>query len=246
MELARELSEDVVLVYQPHQNLRQHELQSQYTDSFELARDVFWLPTYLTRENSTLPVLTPEQLTENITNHEAIHIAVMDDNLWEHVQQMRDRGALVLFMGAGSIDGWLRDHLRIRHVANVLVVDELGDVIMQKSNEFPETNGELTPIGDPMTAEDVSLKATAIRVLQEQTNLQFNPNDIKFLKMAPVIEADNSVSLVAYYTVSDIDVSALEIYGGRSIEKVDPNQLENYALSSAVQSAINHYMHPLG
>jgi UDP-N-acetylmuramate--alanine ligase len=245
LELARELSEDIVLVYQPHQNLRQRELQSQYTDCFELARDVYWLPTYLTRENPTLPVLSPEQLTENITNHESIHIAVMDDYLWEHVQQARDRDALVLFMGAGSIDGWLRDHLKIHHAANVLVLDEMGDVILQKTNEFPETNSELSPVGDRMSSEDISLKATAIRALQEQTNLQFNPNDITFLRMAPVIEADSSVSLVAYYTLADSDVSNLEVYGGRSFEKVDPNRLEAYSLSNALQSAINQYMHPM-
>ena len=246
LELARELSEDVVLVYQPHQNLRQRELQSQYTDCFELARDVYWLPTYLTRENSALPVLTPEQLTEGITNREDIHIAVMDDFLWEKVQQARDRGALVLFMGAGSIDGWVRDHLKTRHVANVLVVDEQGDVILQKNNGFPETGGELGAFGDRMANTDISLKATATRVLQEQTNLQFNPNDLVFLKMAPVIEGDGTVSLFTYYTLSDIDVSNLEIYGGHTYEKIDPNQLETHALSNTVRSAINQYMHPMG
>lgn len=108
LQLARELSDDVVLVYQPHQNVRQHEFRTQYTDCFEDATDVYWLPTYLTREDPSLMVLKPEELIENISNHDAVHIADLNDELWENIQHARKRGALVLCMGAGSIDDWIR------------------------------------------------------------------------------------------------------------------------------------------
>lgn len=111
LQLARELNDDVVLVYQPHQNLRQHELRSQYADCCELARDIYWLPTYLTRENPELEILTPEQLTEDIPNQAAVHIADLDNALWENITAARARGALVLAMGAGSIDEWIRQKL---------------------------------------------------------------------------------------------------------------------------------------
>jgi UDP-N-acetylmuramate--alanine ligase len=111
LKLARELNDDIVLVYQPHQNVRQHSVRSQYTSCFELANDVYWLPTYLTREDSSLAILTPEELTKDITNHDAVHISELDDTLWQNIQKARDRGALVLFMGAGSIDGWVREKL---------------------------------------------------------------------------------------------------------------------------------------
>lgn len=111
LQLARELSDHVVLVYQPHQNVRQHEIQEAYTDCFESAEEIYWLPTYLSRENPQLPILTPQQLTQNITNHRAVTISDLNDELWTVIQKSRDEGKLVLGMGAGSIDGWIREKL---------------------------------------------------------------------------------------------------------------------------------------
>jgi len=82
-----------------------------YTDCFLQAQNVYWLPTYLTREDPSLTTLTPEQLAENVTNHDAIHFADLDDALWETIQRARDQDSLVLVMGAGTVDGWLRDKL---------------------------------------------------------------------------------------------------------------------------------------
>ncbi|MDB5165317.1 MAG: murC [Candidatus Saccharibacteria bacterium] len=114
LQMARELSDHVVLVYQPHQNVRQHELKDQYTDQFELAEEVYWLPTYLSREDANLPILTPEELTQNITNHGSVHVADLNDELWNSIQKARDAGKLVLCMGAGSIDVWIREKLTTR------------------------------------------------------------------------------------------------------------------------------------
>ena len=111
LQMACELSDNVVLVYQPHQNVRQHEIRDQYTDQFGLAGAVYWLPTYLSREDPNLEILTPEQLTMNLTNREHIHTADLNDALWNVIEKARHDGKLVLCMGAGSIDGWLRDRL---------------------------------------------------------------------------------------------------------------------------------------
>lgn len=111
LQLARELSEHVVLVYQPHQNWRQHFVRDQYTNQFELAEAIYWLPTYLTRENPDQPVLSPQELTQNITNQESLHYAELDDDLWSLIQSHRGANHLVLCMGAGSIDPWVRQHL---------------------------------------------------------------------------------------------------------------------------------------
>lgn len=111
LQLARELSDHVVLVYQPHQNQRQHRIRSLYTNQFELAEDVYWLPTYLTREDPSQPILKPEELIENITNKSQVHLAELDDALWDTIQHARDDGKLVLCMGAGTIDEWVREHV---------------------------------------------------------------------------------------------------------------------------------------
>lgn len=111
LQMARELADSVVLVYQPHQNVRQHEIRDQYTDQFQLADTTYWLPTYLSREDPNLEILTAEQLAANLTNRDAVHISELNSELWQHIEKARRDGKLVLCMGAGSIDSWLRDHL---------------------------------------------------------------------------------------------------------------------------------------
>lgn len=111
LQMALELNKDVVLVYQPHQNVRQHSLIDQYTDCFEGASEVYWLPTYLTREDKDLPILSPAQLAQHVTNVQVLHQAELSDELWKYILKVRDRGALVLCIGAGSIDDWLRQNI---------------------------------------------------------------------------------------------------------------------------------------
>jgi UDP-N-acetylmuramate--alanine ligase len=109
LQLAREISDHVVLVYQPHQNRRQTRIQKDYIDQFELADETYWLPTYLSREDPNERILTPEDLIANLTNKETVHIAEFDDDLWNAIQKARSEGKLVLCMGAGTIDSWARE-----------------------------------------------------------------------------------------------------------------------------------------
>lgn len=108
LQLAREISDHIVLIYQPHQNIRQHKIRDDYTTQFELAEEIYWLPTYLSREDPALPILQPEELIQHITNKDHVHIAQFNDELWQNIQQARLDGKLVLGMGAGAIDDWLR------------------------------------------------------------------------------------------------------------------------------------------
>lgn len=113
LQLAREVSDQVVLVYQPHQNVRQHEIKYQYTDCFQDAEAIYWLPTHLSREDPDLPILTVEELTTNVINPASVHPAELDDELWQNLKQAQAEGKLILAMGAGSIDGWLRNQLTV-------------------------------------------------------------------------------------------------------------------------------------
>jgi UDP-N-acetylmuramate--alanine ligase len=111
LQLARELSDHVVLVYQPHQNIRQYEVRSDYTDCFEQAEKVYWLPTYLSREDPNLPILNPQELTELVTNKDAVHFAELNNELWEAVEGARKSNKLIVCMGAGTVDSWVRERL---------------------------------------------------------------------------------------------------------------------------------------
>lgn len=111
LQMAREISDKVVLVYQPHQNVRQHEVRAEYTpDVFSDADKVYWLPTYLSREDPDLETLTPEQLTEQLSD-ESVTTVEMDERLLQTINRHRSNGELVLVMGAGSIDDWARQKL---------------------------------------------------------------------------------------------------------------------------------------
>jgi UDP-N-acetylmuramate--alanine ligase len=111
LQMARELSDHVVLVYQPHQNTRQHEIRNYYTSCTELAEKIYWLPTYQTREDTSLSILTPQELTERLHNRGSVIYSELNDELWAHIQEERAAGKLVLCMGAGTIDGWVRTQL---------------------------------------------------------------------------------------------------------------------------------------
>ena len=95
----------VVVVYQPHQNVRQYEVRNEYRDAFSKADKVLWLPTYLVREDPNLPILTPEELIVGIKDAE---VAELNDDLFSKILNLRDEGYLVLLMTAGPADGWLR------------------------------------------------------------------------------------------------------------------------------------------
>lgn len=111
LQLARELSDHVVLVYQPHQNVRQHKIRNDYMNCFDFADEVYWLPTYLSREDPDLPILTPQELTQGIANKPAVHFANLNDALWSDIERARSENKLVLVMGAGSIDAWTREKI---------------------------------------------------------------------------------------------------------------------------------------
>lgn len=117
LQMAREVSDRIVLVYQPHQNSRQHEIRHEYTDCMELAEKVYWLPTYLSREDPGLEILTPDALIEGLSNASVIQAAEPDEELWRALTRHRAEGALVLCMGAGSIDTWVREMNATRALA---------------------------------------------------------------------------------------------------------------------------------
>lgn len=108
LQMAHEHSDNVVVVYQPHQNIRQHEVKDQYPTAFESAEHVYWLPTYLSREDPTLAILSAAELAAKVPNAEP---AKLDDELWESLLKAQANGALVVVMGAGDVDAWARTHV---------------------------------------------------------------------------------------------------------------------------------------
>lgn len=244
LALAREISDHVVLVYQPHQNVRQHEIKDDYTNQFELADEIYWLPTYLSREDNSLPTLSPEDLINGITNKDSIHIADMNDELWDNIQSARDAGKLVLAMGAGTIDGWLRKQNAIKTVANILVIDNRGNIILQQRDNKPNITspGMVTGFGGSVEGNE-TLREAAARELAEETNLEFIKEQLQYHKtiFQPTVN-DGTSRWVTYFTLSNQDVSNLEVYEGQGYVTVTPDDnLNDINLSDLARQAIEYY-----
>jgi UDP-N-acetylmuramate--alanine ligase len=115
LQTARELSKNVVVVYEPLTNRRQHYIQTEYSDLFEGIKKLYWVPSYLAREDSEQHVLTPEELIKNMRNSDIAQAAGLNENLKQAIQLHLNQGDLVLALsggGGGSLDEWLRKQFK--------------------------------------------------------------------------------------------------------------------------------------
>lgn len=98
----------VVVVYEPHQNTRQAGLIQNYADAFEGVERLYWLPTFLTREDTSLKELKPADFIAVLENKKIAESAELSEELGEKLLDWHKKGYLVLLMTAGPADLWLR------------------------------------------------------------------------------------------------------------------------------------------
>lgn len=99
------------MVYEPHQNVRQHEVFDGYRRAFVGIDKLYWLPTFLTRENPDLIVYQPKDFIRSLENSEIAEPAECNEKLAKNVLRYANDNYLVLLMTAGPADRWLRDIL---------------------------------------------------------------------------------------------------------------------------------------
>jgi UDP-N-acetylmuramate--alanine ligase len=110
MQMAKELSNDIIVVYEPLTDRRQHYMKDQYKDVFSAAKKVYWVPSYLAREDPSQKILSPKELIKNLQNTNAV-AAKLNVDLKEKLNQHIKNGDLVVCMaggGGGSLDEWAR------------------------------------------------------------------------------------------------------------------------------------------
>lgn len=102
-------NETLIVVYQPHQNARQIEILNSggYGNSLNLASKIYWLPTYLTRENLE-GSKNPKQLISSLSNFGIAEEAKMDEILITKLKEDYLQDGVIIFFGAGNIDIWAR------------------------------------------------------------------------------------------------------------------------------------------
>lgn len=111
LEMAEDAGKPLVVLYEPLTNRRQHYMLDEYGDCFAGATKVYWLPSYLAREDPAQRVIPPEELISHLADPLIAKAAEPNDKLEETIRQHLAAGDMVVGMaggGGGSLDEWLR------------------------------------------------------------------------------------------------------------------------------------------
>lgn len=111
IELAAMRNKKVVVIYEPLTNRRQHFMKADYKNCFAGADHVYWVPSYLSREDPGQPVLSPDELIRYLDDPGIASAAEMDDDLWKIIEEHASQNSIVICMtggGGNSLDEWLR------------------------------------------------------------------------------------------------------------------------------------------
>ncbi|HMH30972.1 MAG TPA: Mur ligase domain-containing protein [Methylomirabilota bacterium] len=110
MEMATETGQKLVVVYEPLTNRRQHFMIDDYKDCFNGADKLYWIPSYLAREDPSQRVIPPSELIEHLADPSIAEPLERDDHLKQTIQKHLDAGDMVVCMAGGggnSLDDWL-------------------------------------------------------------------------------------------------------------------------------------------
>lgn len=111
LEMATKTKQPVVVVYEPLTNRRQHYMLDDYHDCFEGASQVYWIPSYLAREDPSQRVISPEELISHLSDPTIAAPAERNEALQHLIQKHLDDGDMVVCIAGGggdSLDEWVR------------------------------------------------------------------------------------------------------------------------------------------
>lgn len=111
LEMAAKKNQKVVVVYEPLTNRRQHYMIDDYKDCFSGAEKVYWIPSYLAREDPTQRIIPPIEMISHLSDPSIAEPMERDNKLKQVIQKHLDSGDMVVGMAGGggdSLDEWLR------------------------------------------------------------------------------------------------------------------------------------------
>jgi UDP-N-acetylmuramate--alanine ligase len=114
-EIASEKNQKVIVVFEPLTNRRQHFMLKEYKDCFSGSEKVYWLPSYLAREDPNQRIIPPSELISNLTNPGLAEAQEKGPGLNTIIKNHLDHGDLVVCMSGGSggsLDEWVRDNFK--------------------------------------------------------------------------------------------------------------------------------------
>jgi UDP-N-acetylmuramate--alanine ligase len=110
-EMAAETGQRLIVVYEPLTNRRQHYMLDDYKDCFDGTDKLYWIPSYLAREDPGQRVIPPAELISHLDDPSIAEPMERDAKLQRAIQKHLDAGDIVVGMaggGGGSLDDWLR------------------------------------------------------------------------------------------------------------------------------------------
>jgi len=111
LEMAAEHDQKLVVVYEGLHNKRQHFIMNDYKDVFAGAEQLYWVPSYLAREDPSQRIIPPAELITRLSDPSIAVPAELDDDLKRTILAHLNKGDMVVAMsggGGGSLDEWLR------------------------------------------------------------------------------------------------------------------------------------------
>ncbi len=114
-EMAGDTGQKLVIVYEPLTDRRQHHMMDDYKDCFSGADKLYWIPSYLAREDPDQRIIPPAELITHLDNPSIAEPMERDAKLKKAIQKHLDAGDMVVCMAGGggdSLDDWLREEFK--------------------------------------------------------------------------------------------------------------------------------------
>jgi UDP-N-acetylmuramate--alanine ligase len=111
LEMSQPKNQKLIVLYEPLTNRRQHYMLDAYQDCFDGAAKVYWLPSYLAREDPKTRIIPPDELISHLSDPSIAEPAKHDDMLKMIIQEALQEGTMIVAMtggGGNSLDDWLR------------------------------------------------------------------------------------------------------------------------------------------
>jgi UDP-N-acetylmuramate--alanine ligase len=110
-EMAAQTGQKLIVVYEPLTDRRQHYMIDDYKDCFSGATKLYWVPSYLAREDPDQRVIPPAEMISHLDDPSIAESMERDSKLKHVIQKHLDDGDMVIGIaggGGGSLDDWLR------------------------------------------------------------------------------------------------------------------------------------------
>jgi len=114
-EMVAKTGQKLVVVYEPLTDRRQHYMLDDYKDCFSGVAKLYWIPSYLAREDPNQRVIPPAELISHLDDPSIAEPMERDAKLKHAIQKHLGNGDMVVAMAGGggnSLDDWLRQEFQ--------------------------------------------------------------------------------------------------------------------------------------